>query len=272
LRALPADEHAADDKAAAALAAKNRADFALWGTYVQTGSTIKLSALWIDASRANSTGQASRSGMLDFSFDALVTGLVDEIVEGQKQRIASLPPAPPAPPSPSRTPGQPEKELRIPPFAFSLSSSPFIATFNSLNYFPVGISVDLAGHYQMRAPGGLFGVGVTSGLSGFHGKGAYTEADFYVIPIGIDLFYGTLTGSAFDFFMHAAGGPAIFAATLTSGESLVKVIPYVSGGVGVSLSLFGSLGISLEGGYTVFFDSPDPIMGFAPSLSVMLRL
>ena len=275
LRALPADEHATDDKAAAALAAKNRADFALWGTYVQTGSTIKLSALWIDASRANSTGQASRSGALDISFDSLVTSLVDEIVEAQKQTLANLPPAPLVPP-PSRAPGQepglPVKELRIPPFAISLDSSLFIATLAALNYFPVGISVNLAGHYQMRAPGGLFGIGVITGLSGFHGKGAYTEADFYVVPIGVDVLYGTRTGSAIDFFAHLSGGPALLAAKLTTGETLTKVIPYASGGVGVSLTLFGSLALSLEAGYTCYFDSPDPILGFAPAIAAVVRL
>jgi hypothetical protein len=68
------------------------------------------------------------------------------------------------------------------------------------------------------------------------------------------------------------GGPAIFAAKLTTGETLTKVIPYVSGGVGMSLALFDNLALSLEGGYTCYFDSPDPILGFAPALSVIVRL
>jgi hypothetical protein len=276
IRTLSAAERAADDRAVAALATKNRADFALWGTYVQVGSEVQINARWIDPEKMAAAAYASRTGALNFSFDAVVSSLVDEIIESQKQRIDNLPPAPAErthpPPNPAQKPAEPERRPRIPPFAFSLGSAPFIATFSALNYFPVGLSVSLAGHYQIRAPGGLFGFGLASGLSGFHGRGAYAEADFYVVPIGIDVLYGTRTGSAVDFFAHLAGGPAIFAATLTSGESLAEVIPYVTGGVGITLSLFDSLGISLEGGYTCFFEPADPIMGFTPSLSVLVRL
>jgi hypothetical protein len=288
IRVLSSDEPAADDRAIASLAEKNHADFALWGMYTLAGSEIQLNARWIDPVKKKAVGMASRTGALNLSFDAVVASLVDEIVEGQKKRFADLPPVPTTAQQPAAPLGPavasdsrpavslvvraPQAEPRIAPLAFSLGSAPFIATFTALNYFPVGLSVSLAGHYQMRAPGGLFGFGLTSGLSGFHGKGAYAEADFYVVPIGIDILYGTRTGSAIDFFAHLAGGPAIFAAILTSGKSLVKVIPYATGGVGILLSLFDSLGISLEGGYTCYFDSPDPIMGFAPSLSVVLRL
>jgi hypothetical protein len=275
VRAVPVSGRASDDKTAAAMAAKNSADFALWGTYLQAGTDIKLSARWIDAGGAHTPGQASRSGVLDLSFDALVASLVDEIVEGQKQNIANLPPAPVIPPPEPATvpkPAEPVKEARLAPFAFALSASPFIATFAALNYFPVGMSASLAGHYQMRAPGGRFGIGVTTGLSGFHGKGTYAQADFYVVPIGVDALYGTLTGSPFDFYAHLSGGPAIFSAQLSTGESFTKVIPFASGGVGITLALFDALAISLEAGYTGYFDSPDPIMGFAPALSVVLRL
>jgi hypothetical protein len=276
IRAVAVSERAPDDQAVAALAAKNRADFALWGTYVQVGSQVQLNARWIDPGTKAVAGHSSRTGALNLSFDAVVTSLVDEILEGQKQQIANLPLAPveriPPPALPAEKPAGTEKKERFPHFAFSLGSAPFIATFQALNYFPLGLSASLTGRYQIPAPGGFLGFGLTSGLSGFHGKGSYAEADFYVIPTGIDVLYGTRTGSLLDFFVHVNGGPAVFMATLTSGETLAKVIPYVSGGVGVSLSLFDSLAIALEGGYTCFFDYPDPIMGFAPSLSIILRL
>ena len=272
IRALPTTERAADNGAVAALAAKQRADFALLGTYVQTGSQVLLNASWIDPGTKAVAGHSSRTGALNLSFDMVVTSLVDEILQGQKQRISNLPLEQVEPtPSPAR-PSEEKKEQKFPRFAFSLGSAPFIATFSALNYFPLGLSASLTGRYQVPAPGGLVGFGPTVGVSGFHGKGSYAQADFYVIPMGIDVMYGTRTGSLLDFFAHAAGGPAVFTAMVASGDTLAKVIPYVSGGVGISLSLFESLGISLEGGYTCFFDSPDPIMGFAPALSIVLRL
>jgi hypothetical protein len=276
IKAVPVEEHPSDDKGAAALASRNKADFALWGTYAQSGANIQLSARWLDADRVNEPSQASRSGNLDLTFDALVTGLVDEIVDGQQKNIAKLPPAPAVEPSPPATAPEPvpraAPEPPLPRFAFSLSASPFIATFAALNYFPVGYSFTLDGHYQMKAPGGLFGAGVATGLSTFHGKGTYAQADFYVVPIGADVRYGTHTGSALDFYVHLAGGPAIFVAKLATGEALTKVVPYASGGVGIMWKPIDILALSLEAGYTCYFDSPDPVAGFAPALAVVLRL
>ena len=285
-----------DVMAEASLAQKNHADFALWGVYTLSGSEIQLNARWIDPVKKAAAGIASRTGALNLSFDAVVASLVDEIVEGQKKRFADLPPeqiekAPPVPaaaqqpaaplgpavasdstPAVSSVVSAPKAEPRIAPLAFSLGSAPFIATFTALNYFPVGLSVSLTGLYRVRAPGGLLGFGLATGLSGFHGKGTYTQADFFIIPIGVDFLYGTRTGSAIDFFAHLDGGPAIFAAKPATGNLLTKVIPYISGGVGITFSFFDSFGISLDGSYVCFFDSPDPIMGFAPSLSVLVRL
>ena len=288
IRVLPSDEPASDDHAIASLVEKNHADFALWGTYTLSGSEIRLDARWVDPLIKTAAGTASRTGTLNLSFDAVVASLVDEIVEGQRKRFAELPPdkieeAPPVPAAaqqpaaplpPAVVPmvNAPKPEPRIAPLAFSLGSAPFIATFTALNYFPVGLNVTLTGLYRIRAPGGLLGFGLATGLNGFHGKGAYTEADFFIIPVGIEFLYGTRTGSLIDFFAHLEGGPAIFSAKPATGILLTKVIPYVAGGVGMTFSLFESIGLSLEGNYVCFFDSPDPIMGFAPSLSFLVRL
>ena len=297
IQVVPSNDSAVDDRAVAFLAGKNHADYALWGTYSLAGSEIRLDARWIDPARAAAVAAVSRTGALDFSFDAVVASLVGELVESQKMTFADLPaqpdqiaelPVTTASQQPVISRGvnldpvgrpsfgpaalPPKAEPAFVPFAISLGSSPFIATFAALNYFPVGLDISFTALYRFRTAGGLIGIGLGSGVSGFHGKGAYAEADFSVIPIGIDLLYGTRTGSFIDFFAHIGGGPAIFSAKLTSGEFLSKVIPYATGGLGIQLSFFQSLGISLEAAYTCFFDSPDPIMGFAPSLSIDLRL
>jgi len=296
IRVLPSDESAADDSAIASLAEKSHADFALCGMYTLAGSEIQLDARWIDPVKKAAAAIASRKGALNLSFDAVVASLVDEIVEGQKEGFANLPPEQigeisPLPasaqqPAAARTAsvvvdsrpallpagGAQKAETSFAPLSFSLGSAPFIATFTALNYFPLGLNISFTGLYRIRVPGGLFGFGLSSGFSGFHGKVAYAEADFYVVPIGIDLSYGTRTGSAIDFFLHVGGGPAVFNAKPTSGNSQTEVIPYATGGVGILLSLIDSLAISLEGGYTCFFDPLSPIMGFAPALSVLVRL
>jgi hypothetical protein len=287
--ALTSADLVVDDAALAALGEQSHADYAIRGTYAQTGSAIRLEARWINFPDRKETGRASRSGELNLSFDSLVADLVDELVEGQKESIARLPldvPAAESPPAaaPLSAPVRedaaalppvvepPVNEPRLAPLAFSFGSAPFIATFTALNYFPLGLALSLSGHYQVRAPGGLIGFGLASGVSGFHGKGAYSQADFYVIPIGIDLLYGTRTGSRIDFFAYVRGGPAIFMAKLSTGNSLAKVIPFVVGGVGINVLVLDPFGLSLDGSYTCFFDSPDPILGFTPSLSLVVKL
>jgi hypothetical protein len=68
------------------------------------------------------------------------------------------------------------------------------------------------------------------------------------------------------------GGPAIFAVRLSGGNPAATVIPYVIGGVGVTVSMGDGFGISLDGSYAAFFDSPAPIMGYTPSVSFLVRL
>lgn len=282
---LQSDDPVTDSAALADLGGKISADYALWTTYSQTGSAIRLDARWIDVASRAESGQWSRTGELNLSFDSLVAGMVDELVDGQKESIARLPPpdppveaqplAPAAPgpgPVAAPVPPAPASEPRIPKFGFSLGSAPFIATFAALNYFPVGLALSVSGHYQVRAPGGFAGFGLASGVNGFHGKGAYSQADFYVIPIGVDLLYGTRNGSRIDFYVYARGGPAVFTARLQTGEFLAKVIPFVQGGVGITVTVVDPVGLSLDGSYTSFFDSPDPIMGFTPSLSLVVKL
>jgi hypothetical protein len=286
--ALTSMELFVNDAALEALGHQSRADYAIQCTYAKTGSAVRLEARWIDLSSRKEAARASRSGEINLSFDSLVAALVDELVDGQKESIARLPLDVPAEESPQAPSAQssparenaaaapvaderPLREPRLAPLAFSLGSAPFIATFSALNYFPLGLALSLSGRYQIRAPGGLIGLGIASGVSGFHGKGAYSQADFYVIPIGVDLLYGTRTGSRIDFFAYVRGGPAVFTARLSTGEFLAKVIPFVAGGVGISVLVFDPFGLSLDGSYTCFFDSPDPIMGFTPSLSLVVR-
>ena len=304
---MPSPGAAADDAALGALEERTHADFALSGVYTLTGSEVQLNVRWLDLADRREAGQASRSGQLDIDFDALVADLVDELVESQKEAIASLPPEarvaePPPPGPPERQPsaepasaaepvpaaepapaagtaepvahavGPPAAEERLAPLAFSVGSAPFIATFTALDYFRVGLSVSLSGRYQMRAPGGFVGIGFLTGICAFHGRGAYAQADFYVVPVGADILFGALTRGPLDFFLHLGGGPAVLVAKPAAGNLLAKVIPFVVGGIGFAWSALDILAVSIDASYTCFFDSSAVIMGFTPSLSVVLKL
>ncbi len=313
---------------AASRTAAAEADFALVGTYALRGRQVLLEIQWIDAAEARLAAQASRQGLLDLSFDAVVAEAVREILDSQAKRLASLPPRqsrPEAHPSvplstraieeraaslalPDVTPEEaapaateqrpvPEKPPQLPaaepaavvqapvqPFqpvipvpplrriAFMAGTAPFISTFGAARYFEMGFSATLAGQYRIPVNGGYIGLGGTTGVHSFRGKGTYATADFLLVPVGPDAWYGTLTGSPIDFFARLNGGAAAFVAIPSGGNPLAKVVPYVSGGVGMVMSLGKTIGISAEGSYGVFFDSPDPILAYTPGLSIQVRL
>jgi hypothetical protein len=294
------------------LARREEADFALVGIYTLKDKQVLLEIQWLDVRRRALAAQASRHGPLDLSFDSIVADAVDELLSGQAGSFANLPPRTVKPEehvsAPSARAGSREAPLDLllpvpepeaaaravepareplpaarapadsPPaaplrrFALSLGAAPLIATFNAAKYFSTGVAIQLAGQYRIRASGGFLGFGLATAAHGFHGKGTYVEADFLLLPIGAEVQYGTRTGTPIDFFVHVNGGPAVFAVRMSGGNPLAKVIPYVAGGVGVTVSMGDGLGVSLDGSYAAFFDSPLPIMGYTPSVSFLVRL
>jgi hypothetical protein len=155
---------------------------------------------------------------------------------------------------------------------FSAGAAPFISTSAAAKYFAMGLSVSMSGQYRFSVRGGLVGLGLAAGAHVFQGKGDYTEADFALIPLGPEISYGTFTGFPIDFSAHVSGGPAIFLARPSGGNLLAKVVPYLTGGVNMLISMGSVLGISIDGSYAAFFDSPAPILAYSPSLSILLRL
>ena len=267
------------------LAQAAEADFALVGTYALQNRQVLLEIQWIDVGEGSLSTQASRRGPLDLSFDAIVADAVREILSGQAERLGSLPPrkakaeAHPAVPLTSAGVQARIAELALPvgepvprKIALSAGAAPFISTFNAAKYFAMGLSVTLAGQYRFRVPGGLVGFGLATGAHAFQGKGDYAQANFVLVPVGPEAAYGTLTGSPIDFFIHVNAGPAVFITQPSGGNLLAKVVPYLMGGVGMTVSMAKALGISIDGSYAVFFDSPAPIMAYTPSISFVVRL
>jgi hypothetical protein len=321
-------------------AAAAEADFVLVGTYALRERQVLLEIQWIDAGESRLAAHASRQGMLDLSFDAVVAEAVREILDSQAERLANLPPRQARPEQPSAAPLSagameeriaslalpdvapepegpgpagpqpetvPEEASATPPpaeqpqplpavdpapvaqvpvspapvviptpdlrrIAFMVGTAPFISTFGAAKYFEMGFSATLAGQYRLPLQGGYLGLGGATGVHTFHGKGTYATADFLLVPVGPDVWYGTLTGQLFDFFARLNAGAAVFVAIPAGGNPLAKVVPYVSGGVGMSVSLGKAIAISAEGSYGVFFDSAEAILAYSPGIQVQVRL
>jgi hypothetical protein len=150
--------------------------------------------------------------------------------------------------------------------------APFLATVEASQYFTLGLSLNLNAQYRFSVPGGLLGIGLATGMQRFHATGSVGEADSTLVPAGLTFAYGTNTGSRFDFFVHADGGAALFILQPVVGNRSMGVVPYVLGGVGMTIALFDAFGIAIDATYTAFFQPGFPIMGFSPSVALFLRL
>jgi nucleoid-associated protein YgaU len=152
-------------------------------------------------------------------------------------------------------------------------AGPFLATVQASEYFTLGLSASLNGQYRFAVPGGLFGIGLATGVNAFRATGTAGEADSMLIPIGATVVYGTNTGSRFDFSAHIDGGAAVFLLTpVVSGITAVGVVPFILGGVGMTIAVFEKAGFIIDASYAAFFPRGVPIMGFSPSLGLFLRL
>ena len=103
----------------------------------------------------------------------------------------------------------------------------------------------------------------------FHAQ-KVSVADAFVVPVGAGAVYRTLTGSPIDFSLKAEAGPAIFVLMPAGDGSSIGLVPYVSAGMGLTVSFSPHLGASVQLDYIAIM-VPDAIMGFTPSVGFNAR-
>ncbi|MGA2762995.1 MAG: hypothetical protein ABSG17_06490 [Spirochaetia bacterium] len=283
IAAVPSEEKLADDHAVFSLAQREKADFALAGTYTLVEQSVQLSLRWYDVGEKKTFPDAILWGPLDLSFDSVVSHLVGQVLDAQTERLTSLPPLPRPPPASAAPPAAPPAENpssvgRVPPAAppkasplsFSVGSAPFIPVFKASAYIPtVGLSISVVGEYRFPLGVGLLGIIGVSGIDLFHAEKA-SVADAFAIPIGAGIVYRTLSGSLIDFALRADAGPSIFVLSPGGGGTTIGVVPFFSTGLGVTMNFSNFLAASVDLDYVAIL-VPDAIMGFVPSVALDMR-
>ncbi len=155
-------------------------------------------------------------------------------------------------------------------FEISTGFAPFLVTGEMSNYFKVGYLVSLYGNFLIDLAAGQLGIGWFSGINIFRAEGVVAATDNLLISLGLDLRYRIDNGSPLGLFVHISGGPAIFIVDSTLKGGLVNVMPYVMGGIGLSLAFSDFFGIAADMSYAVFFEQSILIMGFTPSAYIYL--
>jgi hypothetical protein len=285
------------------------AEFALVATYATGQRKVAFDLSWYDTAEKKQVQSVSREATLDFTLDVTIAAAVVELLDGQKDRIAAVRSARADAARAAAEKAAAEKTaaekaaaektaaeraaieeaanakakaeadrtiaaaLKRPLKHWSMlaGAGPFLATVEASQYFTLGLSAFLNGQYRFSVPGGLLGIGLASGLQRFHATGTAGEADSTLVPVGVTFVYGTNTGSRFDFFAHIDGGAALFILQPIIGNTAIGVVPYILGGVGMTIAVFEKAGIIIDASYAAFFPRGVPIMGFSPSLGLFLR-
>ncbi len=71
--------------------------------------------------------------------------------------------------------------------------------------------------------------------------------------------------------LHAAAGPAVIVAMPDWADTLVKISPFVAGGLIVDIGLTPALGLRIEAEYIVVFEGSMVLQGFTPRLALRTR-
>ena len=111
----------------------------------------------------------------------------------------------------------------------------------------------------------MIGVGAESGASVLTASKS-SSGSAVVVPIGLSAAYRTWNGTFFNFSLRLSGGPAVFIFLPQVAAAEIGMVPYVTGGVGIALSLLPNLVMDIDVAYTCLFVT-DLIMGFSPSIT-----
>jgi hypothetical protein len=195
------------------------------------------------------------------------------------QTLPSQDGAPPRPAPPAEGGGtaggaaETEEPRRSKHFDIALGFAPFIATGTASEYFKLGIMPVVNLSYLFQGDVSRFGLGIYGGVNTFTAAGNLSTAQTYLIPAGVSLRY-EIGGERYPAVVFGiASGPALMLMTKeVTGEALMGLTFFGRGTLGVRLPIGGTFAVLIEAGYDVFWEEPQPIMGFSPAVYTTIRL
>jgi hypothetical protein len=117
-----------------------------------------------------------------------------------------------------------------------------------------------------------FGLGLYGGLNYFTATGNLASAKTFLIPTGVSLRYEIGSERYPSVIFGITSGPALLMMNSSTDESLLGLTFFGRGSLGVRLPVGGTFALLIEAGYDFYWEQPNPIMGFSPSVSTTIRL
>ena len=207
----------------------------------------------------------------DLDLDARVTAaahelLVDPGVEAALRRAEreAAPSGRPAAPAPGRTPQVARKWSPV----FSGQAAPLLLIGSGSDYFRYGAAALFFGGVRFPNRSMTIETGLRVGAARIFPIPVLPQATVYTFLGGPEVAIGTSPDAALGAGIRAGGGAAVITLQLPGASLLAKTVPFVDGGVSMTLRALGPLHVGVDLGFLAIFEGGYPIMGVAPALLV----
>jgi hypothetical protein len=292
---------AATHEDARAAARQQKADYLVLGTWRNTTEAIELAIeAWLPTGTAPlATGKAS--GRISLTLDAVASEALERVLPSLQARFPADAAAAAASvsgtgtgttasgaveatggttggatgtvtavgPSDAGT-GIPEPPARWRRVELAVGGAPLVTTGTVADYAKIGAfsAID----FDLRFPVGrsVLAPGLLASAGWFRAIGVGV-ADILVIPVGPDVHWTIAADANPGVSLHVAAGPAVVVAITSWANTLMKISPFVAGGVIVDFGLTPVLGLRLEAEYTVVFEGTMVLQAFTPRLALRAR-
>ena len=134
-----------------------------------------------------------------------------------------------------------------------------------------GFSLDLSAVYWLYTKLGSFGLGGQAAANLHPSANPEGFSSLIMFPLGVSLSWSTPNDRLFSSFVQFGTGPAIAVLTFESADPLVKVVPYVSGGVFLSFNLWKRMSLGLKTVYHIYFEDTGILTTLTPSIYASFR-
>lgn len=265
------------------LSSESESGLAVICSYTTIGKRVLLDIELYDTRTMVVIASNSSSADLDLSFDTVIYSAVSELLnsadEDLTRRVVNM--------DYKELPGEKEKEISSEVIekespvsdvgpkggmeAF-LTAGVTMGVGDSGDLLSkTGLSINFSANYWFLTNFGFLGIGGQASANLHPSASPDGSASLIMFPVGASLSWSTPNDRFISTLIQLGAGPAIAVLTFEGTDPLVKVIPYVSGGVFLSFNLRRRMSLGLKTVYHLYFEDTGVITTLTPSIFVSFR-
>ena len=152
---------------------------------------------------------------------------------------------------------------------FALGGGSFRTIAHAEDFFRSAAFSTATIEYGLGTRFGRIGMGTRIAAGFFAVDGEEIDANGILAPFAANFGYTSATKSAVDFIFTIGGGGSLLLLRIGDEAYRAKLVPFGSAGIGSLLKLTESIGIRVFVEALFFFEAQHPIIGYAPSVSLV---